>query len=289
MKHIDSRRWRQGTALAWLVVVPFVAGQGHATAEQDALWDKGLKTSFFGDRPIVESDELIVLDAPKRAENAAVVPVAISARIPQTAERYIKTLWLIADRNPGPLAGKFTFSPASGRVDLELRIRLNEYTPLRAIAETSDGNLYMSRRFVKASGGCSAPAGSDIDAAMARLGKMKMKTISAPTAGSPLLTELMVSHPNINGLQMDQLTGLYMPAHFVKQVEVRFEGELVMTAETSFAISENPSFRFYVAPDREGELTAEVVDTEGLTFTHSHRISFSESTGAVAQERASRN
>ena len=139
--------------LSVLVLAALCASHALATAEEDALWMDGIKSAYFGERPIIESDELIVLEAPKRAENAAIVPIAITAKIPQTQERYIKTVWLIADRNPGPLAGKFEFAPASGRVDLALRIRLNEYTPLRAVAETNDGELYMSRRFVKASGG----------------------------------------------------------------------------------------------------------------------------------------
>ena len=82
-------------------------------AGEDALWLSDIKGAFFGDR-VIETDEVIVLDAPKRAQNAAIVPVSITAGIPQTEERYIKTLWLIADRNPGPLAGANSNLPASG-------------------------------------------------------------------------------------------------------------------------------------------------------------------------------
>ena len=53
-------------------------------------------------------------------------------------------------------------------------MRINEYTNVRAIAETSDGELYMASRFVKAAGGCSAPALKDHEQAMARLGQMKL-------------------------------------------------------------------------------------------------------------------
>jgi hypothetical protein len=90
----------------------------------------------------VESEELIELDTPVRAEDAAFVPLKIKAKIPQTRERYIKTITLIIDKNPSPVAGTFHFTPQSGRADLAMRIRVNEYSPVRAIAETSDGRFY---------------------------------------------------------------------------------------------------------------------------------------------------
>lgn len=260
--------------LAWptlvLMLAP-VAGEA-TTAEEDMLWTGGLRHAYFGDRPITQSDDLIVLDLPKRAENAAIVPVSISAQIPQTDERYIKTIYLIIDKNPGALAGKFHFTPKSGRADLAFRVRVDAYTPVRAIAETNDGELFMSRRFIKASGGCSAPAGSDLDAAMARLGKIKLKTQGETKLAEPTLAQLMISHPNLNGLQMDQVTRLYAPAHFVRHVKVRFDGEEIFSAETGFGISENPSFRFFFVPEGAGELTAEVIDTKDLQFSQSLRV-----------------
>ncbi|NIO42300.1 MAG: quinoprotein dehydrogenase-associated SoxYZ-like carrier, partial [Burkholderiales bacterium] len=82
---------------------------------------------------------------------AAAVPITIEAGIPQSSDRYIESIYLFVDNNPTPLAGVFHFTPKSGRADLALRIRVNEYTPIRAIAEMTDGQLHMSRRFVKAS------------------------------------------------------------------------------------------------------------------------------------------
>ena len=254
-----------GIANLLLMLAP-AAGQA-TTVEEDMIWTGGLRQAYFGDRPITQSDDLIVLDVPKRAENAAIVPVSITARIPQTHERFIKTIYLIIDKNPGALAGKFHFTPKSGRADLAFRVRIDAYSPVRAIAETNDGQLYMSRRFVKASGGCSAPAGSDLDAAMARLGKIKLKTHGEGQLAEPVSAQLMISHPNLNGLQMDQLTRLYAPAHFVRYVKVSFEGEEVFSAETGFGISENPSFRFFFVPEGEGQLTAKVVDTKDLEFS----------------------
>ena len=250
-----------GPALSWAT-----------TVEEDMVWTGGLRKAYFGDRQISHSDDLIVLDAPKRADDAAIVPVSITAQIPQTDERYIKTIYLFIDKNPGPLAGTFRFSPRSGRADLSFRVRVNAYSPIRAIAETNDGELYMSRRFIKATGGCSAPAGADLDAAMARLGKIKLKTNGELRLAEPASAQLMISHPNLSGMQMNQVTQLYAPAHFVRHVKVSFEGEEVFSAETGFGISENPSFRFFFVPNGEGELSAEVTDTKDLRFTQTLHV-----------------
>ncbi len=248
---------------------------GHAVADaaEDLAWLNGLRTAYFGDRPIVESDDVIELEAPKRAQFAAIVPIAVRAKFPQTPERFIKTVTLLIDMNPSPLAGRFHFMQTSGRADLSMRVRINAYGPVRAIAETNDGKLYMSRRFVKGSGGCSAPAGADLEAAMARLGKIKLKTRGTARPNHPLLAQLMISHPNLTGLQMDQVTRLYMPAHFVKQVDVSFDGKPVLSAETDISISENPHFQFYFVPEQSGVLRVDVVDSKGLRFAKTHTVS----------------
>ncbi|CAN5315601.1 quinoprotein dehydrogenase-associated SoxYZ-like carrier [soil metagenome] len=258
---------------AALIAAAGFAGVGHATTvEEDMVWTGGLREVYFEDREI-HSDDLITLEAPRRADNAAIVPISIKAGIPQTEERYIRTIYLFVDKNPGPLVGKFRFTPASGRADLGLRLRIDAYSPVRAIAETNDGELHMSRRFVKASGGCSAPASSDADAAAAELGRMKFMLTGTAEQARPTPAQLLIRHPNRSGLQMDQVSHLYSPADFIKQVKVSFEGEEIFHAETSFAVSENPSFRFYFVPPRKGMLTAEVSDTEGRRFTESFEVS----------------
>ncbi len=275
------------TGLGWsaILLVGLAPVMGETTTvEEDMAWTGGLRSTYFGDRAITQSDDLIELKVPGRAEDAAIVPVSITAKIPQTDERYIQTIYLIIDNNPGPLVGKFHFTPKSGRADLSFRVRVNAYTPIRAIAETNDGELHMSRRYIKATGGCSAPAGSDLDAAMARLGKIKLRTNSVLQLAEPALAQLMISHPNLSGMQMNQVTHLYAPAHFVQHVKVSFDGEEVFSAETGFGISENPSFRFFFVPENEGELSAEIVDTEGLRFSQTLQVAPTEGQALVSEK-----
>jgi len=254
--------------LGGLLGLAVVAGTGSAADEKakDEPWPK-LSKVLFGDRTIKEdAGDVLTLEAPVRAEDAAVVPIAIRTRLEQTPEKYIRKIYLVIDKNPSPVGVVFTLTPDSGKADLETRVRIEEYTHVRAIAETNDGSLFMATKFVKASGGCSAPAGKDLEAAMARLGKMKFRVDKEVAYNQPNQAQLMISHPNISGLAMDQVTRLYAPPHFVRRIDVSYAGKTILTAEVDFTISENPNFRFYFVPRGEGELKAEVVDTNDLRF-----------------------
>jgi sulfur-oxidizing protein SoxY len=234
--------------------------------EASPIWQKVRADLFAGSR-IAPGEGVVSLDAPARAQDAATVPITIRAQFPQTADRYIEKIWLVVDNNPTPIAALFEFTRRSGRADIETRIRVEQYTYVRAIAATNDGALYMSARYVKASGGCSAPPGADAAAAQSSLGKMRL-TVDEPKApGQPALARLMISHPNASGLAMDQVSRTYATPHFVRSIEVRQGGELVLRAEVDFTISENPYFRFYLAG--AGALEAKVVDNQDLVFTSS--------------------
>jgi sulfur-oxidizing protein SoxY len=234
--------------------------------EANPVWQK-LRTSLFQSRPIAPaSADWLALVLPARAEDAAIVPVAIQTGSPRSPARSIDTLWLIIDNNPSPLAAVFHFTPQSGRADLETRVRIDEYTHVRAIAQTSDGQLHMALGFVKASGGCSAPPSKDLKAAQATLGRMRLQVQPPAQPGEAQLVQLMISHPNSSGLALDPVSRLYSPPHFVRQLRVSLAGQPVLTAELDFAISENPNFRFYVQPGRDGELKAEIVDSQDLKF-----------------------
>lgn len=235
-------------------------------AADNERW-QAIRTSLFADRPIAEDASIVQLEAPVRAADASVVPMAIHTKLVQTPERYIKKLWLVIDKNPSPVGVSFNLTPESGLADIETRVRVEEYSNARAIAELNDGSLYMATRFVKASGGCSAPAGKDAEAALANLGKTKMRVEGAVTPGKPALAQLMVSHPQTSGLAIDQLTRLAPPPYFVRNIAISYGGKPVLNADVDFTISENPSLRFYFLPSASGgRLEAEIVDTKGRTF-----------------------
>jgi len=239
--------------------------------EGSPVWQK-VRASLFQSRPIAAATEdVISLEMPVRAEDAAIVPIAIKTRFPQTSARFVDKVYLIIDNNPSPVSAIFQFTPLSGQADIETRVRVDEYSHVRAIAETNDGQLHMVTRFVKASGGCSAPPGKDARGALATLGRMKFRVEGGAPGGQPVLAQLMISHPNHSGLAMDQVTRLFTPPHFVRQVRITYGDQLVMSADVDFSISENPNFRFYFLPRTDAELKAEVVDSSELKFSSALR------------------
>ncbi len=240
------------------------AGAQQSTAD---VWETLLRPHHFPDTEIVEDNSVIELTAPYRSEDAAVTPVRIKALMAQTPERYIETIHLFVDANPEPRVGTFTFTPASGSADLALRIRIDRYTDVRAIAVLNTGEHYMAKTFVKAQGGCAIPIAIDYKKAMDGLGRISLRTVGEADDAHGIPTQLRVRHPNFTGMQMDYKIYAVRPAHYVKSIRVLLNGEPVMTAETGISVSEDPSFRFFLDPGAKGELTAEIADTKGNTWS----------------------
>jgi len=250
-----------------------VAASAAAEESEIDVWATLLRPQYFGEREIAEGKDLIELRVPPRAEDAGVVPISVNAKIPQSAERYIRTLYVFIDRNPKPLAGKFELTPAMGKADMAMRLRINQFTNVRVVAETSDGRLYMDTGYTRASGGCSAPPPFlELKEARERIGEMKFHAQSTEADADVALGQLLISHPNITGMQLDQRTRAYLPAEYVTRVALKFNGEHILSAETDISISEDPSFRFFFKPHTGGTMTAEMTDSKGRQFSHSFKV-----------------
>ncbi|MFC0400235.1 quinoprotein dehydrogenase-associated SoxYZ-like carrier [Paraburkholderia rhizosphaerae] len=268
MNRLTKTAWTGFLCAAATLAIGNAYAEEHPEDNPDtpARWVDFRDGTFKGRAIDTHADAVIKLDAPARAADGAVVPIAIAAQFPQTPARYIKKVYLFIDENPEPYAGSFEFTPDSGFATVETRVRVEDYTFMRVIAETNDGKLYSSVRFVKASGGCSAPAGKDDAAAEANAGLVRL-TLQGPTvAGKPQLAQLMVRHPNRTGMAMNQVTRNYATAYFVRKVTVSYGGKPVMIADVNFSISENPNFRFWFVPRGDGELKAQVEDSKSKQF-----------------------
>lgn len=256
----------QKISLAFAALLAVAAGMP-AVAGDDPWQD--IRRDVFNNREIVE-DDTVTLEAPYRAEDAAVVPLTM--RIPSSAGE-VKSLTLVIDKNPAPIAATFHFGEAAGTGDrmLSTRVRIDMYSNVRAIVETADGKLHMATKFVKASGGCSAAASKDADEALASLGKMQIRTFDDPAMKdrSPPVREaqVMIRHPNFTGMQMDQLTREYTPMKIVQEMDVKRDGARIFKMEGGISISENPNFRFTFAPGSEDTIEVMAKDTDGRVFT----------------------
>lgn len=230
-----------------------------------------IQRDVFDSRDIIEEDGAITLEAPYRAEDAAIVPLTM--RMPARIAGDVKSLTLVIDKNPAPVAATFEFGDAAGSGEraISTRVRIDMYSNVRAVIETNDGKLHMATKFVKASGGCSAPASKDAEEALASLGKMRIKRFNPPVLveASPDTREaqVMIRHPNFSGMQMDQLTREYTPAKFVRELEVKRGGALVFRMEGGISISENPNFRFTFGAANNETLHVTGKDTDGNVFS----------------------
>ena len=236
---------------------------------QDDRWSQ-LRKAYFGDTPITVGDDVITMDAPSRAHDAATVPITMTV---VDVGRQVREVYLFVDQNPLPLAGIFRFTEEAGQWhSLETRIRINEYTNVRAVGVLANGELHMTERFVKAAGGCSAPAMADMDAAMARAGKMKLLLGEVNAVDELPFSEavIKISHPNNSGMQFDQVSRNYIPAFYVKHIKADIDGVEILDVETNFSMSENPVIRVAFNNDMKATtLNVVAVDSKGNQYENS--------------------
>ena len=76
----------------------------------------------------------------------------------------------------------------------------------------------------------------------------------------------MIRHPNNSGLQRDQVSLLYIPAHFVDELRVWQGDALLFSMEAGISISEDPNFRFTYIPNGAATFKVEAKDTDGKVF-----------------------
>lgn len=262
--NLAMRMLRGGIAAVALVSLISAAA---AQSAHDQSWPD-LKRLFFQDRPIPEDPSIVSLDAPARAADAALVPMTLSAHIPPGDSRRVVRLSLIIDENPVPLAGVFTLGGKSDVASISTRVRVNDYTDVHLVAELSDGSLHMATRYVKAAGGCSAPAVKGPDEADATLGQMKFRSFPARPDGRRE-AQVMLRHPNYSGLQMDQITRLYTPARYVDRFSVYQGDDLIFSVAGGISISEDPNFRFIYAANGSKTIHVQAHDISGANFSAS--------------------
>jgi len=224
-------------AFALLAVSPALAG---------SAWDD-IRPSAFGTRTIEDGAAVVAFQAPYRAEDQRAVPISAEAAFKDG--RKIKSITFIVDENPMPVAAAFRFADGRDRAALSIDIRLDHASPVRVVVEADNGALYMIEKFVKASGAgvCAAPPAGDPMLAAKTMGQMKLTDLTGPDAGATRFhrsAQLDIRHPQLTGMQMNQITLLYTPMRFVNAIEVRQGDDKLFDLEGSMTLSENPRIAF---------------------------------------------
>ena len=253
------------TACAAAALAGLLCLSAPAKAAQD-IWPT-LKQQAFGNRAIAE-DGMVVLEIPATAEDAALVPLTV--RVPPHVKQELKSLTLFIDKNPDPRIATLTFGPAAGtggERSFSTRVRIEDFSYVRAVLETADGTLHMASRFVAAAGGCAAMAAKDPETETVDLGKTLVKVFPPAIEQSPIWSaQVMIKHPNANGMQLDINTANFIPARYVREMVVKRGGELVFKMDSTFSISTNPNFRFTFGRGEDNGLDVVITDTDATRF-----------------------
>ena len=259
-----------GLSLAALsaTITPSHAGFGDGNKERQDRW-VDIQKGIFGARTAKVDDAAVTLEAPDRALDASLVPMTITLKDPKD----VKGLYLVIDDNPSPVAAHFVFGPDADPKTIKLRVRVNTYTDVHAVAEMKDGSLVGTAKYVKASGGCSAPMGMTDEEAMHGMGDMKLKIAGDVEANKPVDATLMVRHPNFNGMQMNQVSRDFTPARYIQTIGVSYDDKSVFTLDTDISLASNPVITFDFLPTAaKGTMKVDVKDSQNGQWTKSFSV-----------------
>ncbi|NNG03889.1 MAG: thiosulfate oxidation carrier protein SoxY [Inquilinus sp.] len=138
-----------GIGLIAAAAVPLAPGRASATADDVSAI---VAERFGGAEPKEGRIDLVL---PEIAENGNTVPVSVRIDSPMTTNDYVKSVSIFAEGNPLPEVATFRFTPRSGVAEASTRMRLAGTQNVVAVAQMSDGSVYMAKKEVKVTiGGC---------------------------------------------------------------------------------------------------------------------------------------
>ena len=233
-----------------------VAALGEEAQPSSSAW-QALRAKYYGDKTMGVVDEAFMsLEVPANTPDPASTPLTL--RFADDAQRRIRRMRVFIDNNPSPLVATFEFPSATPLTEINLRVRVDRFTSVRAVAEMADGGLEMRSSWVKASGGCSAPPGA---AAGGTLGEVRFH----PSADAKSL-QASIRHPNNSGFQIDPKSGDAIPAHYISHIRISADDKVLLDADTGISLSENPTLRF--ASDRSLPLPITIDAEDSETKAH---------------------
>lgn len=240
---------------------------GLAQAEADPKLWAVVKEAFFPQRDIQEV-EFLKIEAPRRAESGAQVPVTLAYDKAAANGVQLKKLYVIVDANPIQLASTYHLTDSLDGFHMATRIRQETDSFVRLIGETADGKLYMAKREIRAAGGCGGTVDNNESEVRAAAGKIKMN-VEVKQMGAPAIATFNIRHVMRTGLQRDLVSQGYVPAFYINKATFTYNGREVMTVDVGVGTSEDPYMKFNFVPDAPGKLEVVATDNEGKTFTHS--------------------
>ena len=210
-----------------------------------------MRPNLYGSRPISETgDALMSIEAPASTPDPSATPVVV--HFGDALAGKVRQLRVIIDNNPSPLVTTLNLQAGLPVEQIDLRVRIDRFTSVRAIAETSDGQLEMRSTWVNASGGCSAPPSPSTGGA---LGDIRFRASPDDKA-----LQVSIRHPNNSGFQIDPRSGDPIPPHFIAHLRLRAGNDTLVDADTGISLSENPTLRIASREALKAPLVFEATD-----------------------------
>ncbi|MGB0905078.1 MAG: thiosulfate oxidation carrier protein SoxY, partial [Mangrovicoccus sp.] len=198
----------------------------------------------------------------------------IGAKVTAPQGQLLSKVWLVLDENPMPVSAVFAFDRPLPQFSFDATMRINGPTPLHVIAQTSNGALFMAEGHVKTSGqgACAAPPGTDPEEALATLGDMLLQFDEAGSltgklremAGLDQRLSVDIQHPSHSGMQMDQISLLFIPMRYVDNLDIELDGQGYVDITGSISLSENPALSLSVPADT-ARAKVTLHDTDGTS------------------------
>jgi sulfur-oxidizing protein SoxY len=218
----------------------------------------------------LEREHRIRLDVPLLAEESTAVPLSVSVDHPMERDHFIRRMEVTVDEDPVPDKGHIVLTPSSGRAWVAYQMRSGSGGVLQATVEcTRHGRFTARQEFRVAEGGCTTPP---TRGAKDPIGNPVLRLPATIRAGDTVEVRAKLDHDSYTGLVLRG--GKFvreLPEHYVKQMVVYLDDQLVCDFRMTSAVSPNPLIRFALRA-RGGTLRVVFVNSEGLRWEASQPL-----------------
>jgi len=97
------------------------------------------------------------------------------------------------------------------------------------------------------------------------MGQMQLRR-TRPAEGMSVPSQLLISHPNYNGMQSTP-SGGFIPARYLETISVKTGGVTVFEFKSDISLSEDPVINFNYTPAGDGSVEVVAHDSSGAEFT----------------------
>ncbi len=232
-----------------------------------------LRSALYGETALLSAGDAVRIDMPYRTMDDARTRIQASVAAPDGTQ--IDRITVILDENPMPVSAVFDLARPLPAFAFDVTMRVNGPTPVHVVATTTDGRHLVSETFIKTSGSgaCAAPPGTDPEEALATLGQMRLDITHADPVTRLTATEaqqrtlnVSMMHPSHSGMQMDQISLLFIPMRYVQTLDVQLDAEPFVSVTGSISLSENPDLSISI-PAAAQTVSVTLTDTDGTVNT----------------------